>query len=96
MVYIKDDISSLDTKFGEKVRLCGWIKHIRDVGKIVFWRLIDTTGETQVIFKKGEVPDELIQIAKKATLMSSVVIEGVPRPAKLREAKRLFQLESKS
>ena len=89
MPHIKDFIADLDSKIGEEVRVCGWIKHVRDLGKIVFWRIIDTTGETQVIFKKGVVPDNLFMVAKKANLMSAVIVEGVVKEAKTKGGKEI-------
>ncbi len=93
MCTIKDDIVSLEAKIGEKVRVCGWIKHVRDLGKIVFWRIVDSTGETQVIFKKGEPSEKFIEEAKKAPLMSAVIIKGVVREAKTKGGKEIIPTE---
>ncbi len=89
MPYIKDFIADLDAKIGKKARICGWIKHIRDLGKIVFWRVIDSTGEIQIIFKRGETPEDWILVAKKAPLMSAVIIEGTVREAKTKGGKEV-------
>jgi len=89
MVYVKDDIGSLDSKIGKYVRVCGWIRHVRDLGKLVFWRIIDSTGETQVVFKRGEVAEDMLKIAKKAALMSAVIVEGVVRKAKTKGGKEI-------
>ncbi len=93
MVYIKDDIESLDKKLGREVRVCGWVLRQRIVGKIIFWRIVDSTGETQVIFKRGEVPDDLFEKAKKVTLMSAVEIRGIVRPAKTKGGKEIIPKE---
>lgn len=92
---LKDDLATLETKIGKEVKVCGWIKHVRDLGKIVFWRIIDSTGETQVIFKKGEPSERYIEIAKKTPLMSAVIIRGIVRRARTRGGKEIVPLDLK-
>lgn len=67
---------------GQRVRVAGWVVRVRDLGKICFVILRDSTGEVQLTFKKGVVPDNLLQLAKKLNLMSAVIAEGVVRKAK--------------
>ncbi|MEM0499969.1 MAG: aspartate--tRNA(Asn) ligase, partial [Candidatus Korarchaeota archaeon] len=93
MVYIKDDIESLDEKIDEEVRVCGWIIRKRSVGKILFWRVLDSTGEVQVIFKKDEVPDELFETAQRATLLSAVEVKGIVRRAQTKGGKEIVPKE---
>ncbi len=67
---------------GERVRVAGWVVRTRDLGKIVFVIVRDSTGEFQLTFKKGVVSDELLNIAKKLTTASAIITEGVIRKAK--------------
>lgn len=70
---------------GVRVRVAGWITRIREVGKIIFIRVRDREGEFQVIFKKGEVSDELFKYIKRATIFSAIIVEGIIRKADTKE-----------
>jgi len=80
--FIKDITPELH---GQKVRTAGWVVRIRDVGKIIFVRIRDREGECQIIFKKGEAPDSLFQIAKELTPLSAVIVEGYVRRAQSKD-----------
>ncbi len=67
---------------GQHVRVAGWIKSVRDLGKIVFVILTDREGELQITFKKGVVSDELFSKIKKVNLLSAMIVEGVVKKAK--------------
>jgi aspartyl-tRNA synthetase len=43
------------------VTIAGWVHDVRDLGKLKFVHVRDTTGIIQVTMKKGEVPDDLLQ-----------------------------------
>lgn len=47
-----------------QVSLCGWVHHIRDLGKLLFIDLRDRYGTTQIYFDANNKP-ELYQSAKK-------------------------------
>ncbi|MBN1169809.1 aspartate--tRNA(Asn) ligase [Candidatus Micrarchaeota archaeon] len=47
-------------KVGEKVKIAGWVHDFRDLGKLKFVLVRDLTGVVQVILKKGDVSDELM------------------------------------
>lgn len=53
-------INDLDSQ----VRLCGWVHHIRDLGKLLFIDLRDRYGTTQIYFDANNKP-ELYQRAKQ-------------------------------
>ncbi|MGQ4891085.1 MAG: aspartate--tRNA(Asn) ligase [Candidatus Njordarchaeia archaeon] len=86
MEKLKYFTNELDPKMdGTKVRVAGWVVKIRKVGKIVFIRLRDREGECQVIFKKGEVPDDLVQTAANFTPLTALIVEGTLRKANSKE-----------
>ncbi len=52
-----------EIKTGEVV-LSGWVKKIRDLGRVKFIILRDCKGITQITFKKGIVKDALFEVIK--------------------------------
>ncbi len=58
------------------VKVRGWIYRTRSSGSIAFVVVRDTTGIIQCTVKKGRVPQEELESAKKALLESSVIVEG--------------------
>lgn len=62
---------------GKTVQVRGWIYRTRSSGGIVFAVLRDHTGVVQVTVKKGNLPDPDFESAVKASIESSVVIEGL-------------------
>ena len=61
---------------GSDVTVMGWISSIRGHGNITFLTLVDKIGSIQVVAKKGESPDELIQSISKLKEHSSVGLIG--------------------
>jgi asparaginyl-tRNA synthetase len=61
---------------GKTVQVRGWIYRTRSSGGIVFAVLRDHTGVVQVTAKKGNLPDADFESAVKASIESSVVIDG--------------------
>lgn len=63
---------------GSRAVLCGWVRHIRDLGGLIFIRLADRYGETQVVCD----PDHAPMIAARAAgckLESVIRVAGVVR-----------------
>ncbi len=50
-----------DIAVGEHVKIAGWVHDFRDIGKLKFILVRDVTGIVQVIAKKGDIPDELME-----------------------------------
>lgn len=75
-VFIKDIHKHPDTE----VCLKGWVRNIRQSGKLVFIILRDGTGEIQAIAFKPDLDEEVFEKAKRLTLESSVIITGTAKP----------------
>jgi len=63
-------------KTDKKITLNGWIYRTRSSGNIVFTIIRDVTGTIQATIKRGNLPDEEFEDAKKALVESSVEIKG--------------------
>lgn len=61
---------------GQQVTVAGWIKKIRDVGKIKFIILRDKDGDIQITAKKGDVSDEIFNSISSLVRESTLSIEG--------------------
>ena len=71
-VYIKD----LSKHVGEKVTLKGWLFNKRSSGKVKFLILRDGTGYLQCIVFKGNVSEEIFELANSITQEASFEITG--------------------
>jgi len=71
--FIKDILKS---EPGAEHTIKGWIYRTRSSGSIVFAVLRDSSGIIQVTVKKGNVPDQQFETAKKALVESSVIVQG--------------------
>ncbi len=69
-------ISAADVE--REVTLCGWIRHVRDLGGIIFLRLWDRYGESQVVVDPEHAP-EAHRIASGCHLEYVVALRGVVR-----------------
>ncbi|HUT98618.1 MAG TPA: aspartate--tRNA ligase [bacterium] len=69
-------ISAAD--LGKTVTLCGWVRHVRDLGGIVFIRLWDRYGESQVVADPEHAP-EAGRVAADCHLEYVVVLRGAVR-----------------
>jgi aspartyl-tRNA synthetase len=49
---------------GERVRLCGWVDHLRDIGQLVFVTLRDRYGVTQCVFETADANSPLLKDLK--------------------------------
>ncbi len=74
-IYI-EDIGKYQSK---DVIIKGWLFNKRSSGKIRFILVRDGTGIIQSVIAKGEVKDELFEIADKITQESSVILTGTVR-----------------
>ena len=72
--YSKELDASMD---GSDVTIMGWISSIRGHGNITFLTLVDKMGTIQVVAKKGENPDELVQSISKLKEHSSIGLIGI-------------------
>ena len=65
-----------DKKTNKSVNIRGWIYRTRSSGNIVFAIIRDSTGILQATIKKGNLPDNEFEDAKKALIESSLKITG--------------------
>jgi len=77
-VYI-EDIAQYE---GKKVTIKGWLYNKRSSGKIRFILVRDGTGIIQSVISKGEIDDEIFEVADKITQESSVILTGTVRKDK--------------
>lgn len=84
-LFIGDLVSRKNEFVGKRVRVCGWVHKIRDLGKIKFIVLRDRTGSIQTVLKKGETLDDALSAAEEIKLESVVCVEGELREAKTKE-----------
>ena len=61
---------------GEQVTLEGWLQLKTGKGKLQFLRVRDGTGFIQAVIFKGNVSEEVFEVAKRLPLESSLVITG--------------------
>lgn len=74
-IYIED----IGKYQGKEVIIKGWLFNKRSSGKIRFILVRDGTGIIQSVIAKGEVKDELFEIADKITQESSIILTGTVR-----------------
>src|SRR3989339_187853 len=70
--YIKD----LSNHVGEEVSLKGWIFNKRSSGKIKFIILRDGTGLLQCVYFKGNISEEVFNLADRLGQVSSIEVKG--------------------
>ncbi len=88
----KISIKDLSDHVGKEVTLNGWLYNKRSGGKIKFLVLRDGTGYLQCVYFKGNVSDEIFEIADKIGQESSISVTG-----KVKEEKRApggFELDA--
>lgn len=68
-----EDIKNYD---GQEVTLQGWLYNKRSSGKLHFLQLRDGTAEIQAVVFKGNVPEDVFELADKITQESAVEITG--------------------
>jgi nondiscriminating aspartyl-tRNA synthetase len=65
---------------GRQVIVAGWVEDIRDIGRLVFIVIRDTTGSAQAIAR-----GESVGIAKELSRQSSVVVKGILKESDARD-----------
>ncbi len=70
--YIKD----LSQHIGEEISLSGWLYNKRSSGKIKFIILRDGTGLLQCVYFKGNVSEEIFNLADRLGQESSIEVKG--------------------
>jgi asparaginyl-tRNA synthetase len=75
-------VSDIAKYEGQEVILKGWLYNKRSSGKLHFLQLRDGTGIIQCVVFKGDVPEEMFNLADKITQESSIIIQGVVRADK--------------
>ncbi|MCE4624972.1 MAG: asparagine--tRNA ligase [Desulfurococcales archaeon] len=64
---------------GSKATVRGWVYRWRDLGKRVFIVVRDSEGILQLVASKGFTPEDVIEKARRASIESSIIAEGVVR-----------------
>lgn len=62
---------------GSRVRVRGWVYRHRDLGRKVFVVMRDADGILQLVADERYTPREYVEEARRATIESSIVAEGV-------------------
>lgn len=71
---------------GKEVVVAGWVWEVRDIGKIKFVVLRDREGLVQITFKRGEVPESLLNLVKTLRKEDVIAVRGVVRASKIARA----------
>jgi len=77
-VLIKDIFSSK----GKNVEVVGWINNSRDLSKVKFILLKDSSGTIQVTGVKGKTPDKIFKDMEKITKESVIYVKGTIKDSK--------------
>jgi asparaginyl-tRNA synthetase len=73
---LKITIQDLKDYVGQEVSLKGWLFNKRSSGKVKFVILRDGTGYLQCIYFKGNVSEEVFDIADKLGQESAIEVTG--------------------
>lgn len=61
---------------GQKIKVCGWVDNIRDLGGVRFVLLRDRSGILQVVIKKGVTPEAVIEASRELVKETVACFEG--------------------
>jgi len=64
---------------GAVVCIKGWVNHHRSSGKLIFIEIRDGSGSIQCVVFKGDISEDVFDMAKSITQESSVIVEGEVR-----------------
>jgi nondiscriminating aspartyl-tRNA synthetase len=84
-MFIGDVLAKAGDLEGSKVRVCGWIHRIRDLGGVKFVIVRDRTGTLQTVFKKSELGEEVLEELEGLREECVVCIDGMLRRAPTKE-----------
>jgi nondiscriminating aspartyl-tRNA synthetase len=84
-MFIGDVLAKAGDLEGSKVRVCGWIHRIRDLGGVKFFIVRDRTGTLQTVFKKSELGEEVLEELEGLREECVVCIDGMLRRAPTKE-----------
>lgn len=62
-----------------RIRIKGWVVHVRSSGKLIFVEVRDGTGTIQCVVYSGDLDDATFLRAKHLSLETSVMVEGIIR-----------------
>lgn len=75
-------IQDLGKYVGQEISIPGWLYNKRSSGKIKFIILRDGTGYLQCVYFKGNVTEEVFDMADKVTQESSIIVTGIVKEEK--------------
>jgi len=84
-VFIRDILIKAGGIEGSSVRVCGWVYRIRDLGGVKFVIVRDRSGTLQVVFKKGEISEEVLREIEDLREESVICVDGYLRRAPTKE-----------
>ncbi len=67
---------------GKQVVVMGWVRELRDMGKIKFIQLADREGKAQIIFKQGETKEEVIKKIERVGREWIIAVRGAVKANK--------------
>jgi asparaginyl-tRNA synthetase len=71
----------LSQKVGKKLKVRGWLHHVRRQGKLTFLVIRDPSGYVQAVVKPS-IGEPSFSIAKKLTRETAVIVEGIVKEDK--------------
>ncbi len=75
-MYLKERKHTTEVKEGEHALVAGWVREIRDFGKLKFVVFADREGELQITAKKGEVQEEVLKVIDELGKEWVIAVEG--------------------
>lgn len=67
---------------GKKVKLCGWLSSVRDLGAVIFFVLRDFYGYTQAVVSDEDKKEQIRSIPRESTISveGTVALRSAPNP----------------
>ena len=76
---LEERIPASQVKAGKNVVVAGWVREIRDFGKLKFVILADRSGEVQITAKASEVSSEILNTIDKLGREYVILVKGKAR-----------------